>query len=248
MPEYFFKRGEECLIKGDLHWALESFNRAIELDSELEMAYLRRAETLRKLGQEKDAVGDLIKFIEYDKRGPDNPEDLDDAIREAFKIAKMDMQRNGVKNEILDYGIPRLLNEMMESFDPQAKYEDRKFYDLALKWLKKHPECGNCYEGYIKLIKGDINTAIKKFEEAINENPKDPYPYYFTGIALLRKSITKRRFLSKQSKDAVSVNAKIMFDSALRHGLEGKVCPSCGYRELSIANFCLRCGDKLLIV
>ena len=32
LPEYFFKRGEECLKKGDLKWALESLNKAIDLE------------------------------------------------------------------------------------------------------------------------------------------------------------------------------------------------------------------------
>jgi tetratricopeptide (TPR) repeat protein len=250
LPEYFFKRGEECLEKGDLKWALESFNKAIEFNPELEMAYLRRAETLRRLGREKEAAWDLVKFVEYDRRGPDNPEDLDDVIREAIKIARMDMQRNNVKDEIVVYGIPRLLDEMMMGYDPRTEYKDKKFYNLALSWLRKHPEHDGLYEGFIRLIKGDLNGALEKFKGAIERDPEDPHPYYFTGIALIKKSDKGRKSSLRQldSEKETSVKVRSMFESALSKGLKGRVCSSCGYRDFSSANFCLRCGKELLFV
>jgi tetratricopeptide (TPR) repeat protein len=250
LPEYFFKRGEECLKKGNLKWALESLNKAIELDPELEMAYLRRAETLRKLGREKEAAWDLVKFVEYDRRGPDNPGDLDDVIKEAFKIARIDMQRKDVKDELVVYGIPKLLDEIMAGFDPRADYGDKKFYKLALSWLRKHPEHDGRYEGFIRLIKGDLNGAINKFKEAIEGDPEDPRPYYFTGIALLRKLSRGRRppLRHLESEEELSGRVRSMFESAISRGLEGRICSSCGYRDFSSANFCLRCGKELLFV
>lgn len=248
LPEYFFKRGEECLKNGNLRWALDSLNKAIELNSEHETAYLRRAETLRRLGREREAVWDLVKFIEYDKRGPDNPGDLDDVIREAFKIARMDMQRKGVKDEIVDFGIPRLLDEMMEGYDTRAKYVNERFYKLALSWLRNHPEQDGLYEGFIRLIKGDLNGSINKLKKAIEEDPEEPRPYYFTGIALLKKSGRGKntRLRRLEVTDEVSGRVRSLFGSALSRGLKGRICPSCGYREFSAANFCLRCGNELL--
>ena len=248
LPEYFYKRGEECLKKDNLKWALESLNKAIDLDPELGMAYLRRAETLRRLGREREAAWDLVKFVEYDRRGPDNPEDLDDVIREAIKIARMDMQRKGVKDELFVYGIPKLLDEMMMGYDPRADYRDEKFYKLALSWLRKHPEQDGCYEGFIRLIKGDLNGSIDKLKEAIEGDPEDPRPYYFTGIALLKKSgIGKKpRLRYREVTEEFSGRLRSLFGSALSRGLKGSICPSCGHREFSAANFCLRCGKELL--
>jgi tetratricopeptide (TPR) repeat protein len=247
LPEYFFKRGEDCLNKGDLKWALESLNKAIELDPEHGMAYLLRSETLNRLGREREAAWDLVKFVEYDRRIPDNPEDLDDVIREAVKIARWDMQRKGAKDELVFYGIPKLLKEMMSGYDPRVDYKDKKFYNLALSWLRKHPEHDGHYEGFIMLIKGNLNGAINKFKETIKKNPENPHPYYFMGIALLQKSSRGRSSrLTNTLRTKASEKVFLMFKSALNQGLEGRVCLNCGYRAFSTANFCLRCGNEML--
>ena len=248
LPEYFFKRGEECLKKGDLKWALESFNKAIEFDPELEMAYLRRADVLRRLGREREAAWDLVKFVEYDKRIPDNPEDLDDVIKEAIKIARMGIQRNNVKDEIVSYGIPKLLDEMMADYDPRAEYNDKKFYELALSWLKENPGFDIRYTGFIRLIKEDFNEAVKKLKEAIGGDPEAPHLYYFTGVAFLKQSGRGKTLSLSRARGAeeLSGRSRSMFELALSHGLKGKVCPNCGYRVFSVAKFCLRCGNELL--
>jgi len=56
------------------------------------------------LGREREAVWDLVKFVEYDRRGPDNTGDLGDVIREGIKIAWMEMQRKDAGGEIVSYG------------------------------------------------------------------------------------------------------------------------------------------------
>lgn len=250
LPEYFYKRGEECLKKGDLKWALESFNKALEFDAELEMAYLRRAEVLRSLGREREAAWDLVKFLEYDKRMPDNPEDFDDVINEAIKYARVGIQRDNVKDELVSYGITKLLDEMMAGYDPRAEYKDAKFYKLSLSWLKENLENETCYTGFIRLIKENLNEAINNLEEAIERNPEDPQPYYFTGIALLKKSGRGKKipFGRTEGVEDLMERSRSMFELAIRHGLKGKICPSCGYRELSVAKFCLRCGSELLCI
>ena len=50
-PEYYFERGEECLESGNYEWALESFNKAIEMNPGLEMAYLQRGRVYQELGK-----------------------------------------------------------------------------------------------------------------------------------------------------------------------------------------------------
>ena len=247
MPEYFFKRGEDCLKEGNLKWALDSLNKAIELDPEREMAYLRRAEALRRLGREREAVWDLVKFIEYDRRGPDKVEDLDGVIKEGLKVARMETQRGNARAEIVSYGIPRLLDEMMKGYDPEAHYGDKRFYDLALAWLKEDVYRDYRYSGFIKLVKNDLDGAMADLRSAVERHPEDPYPYYLIGVALLKSSEGRRPLLGRiRSPEGLSDKAHDLFEQALGSGLEGRICPGCGHRGPSDVNFCLRCGSQLM--
>ena len=247
LPEYFFKRGEECLNNGNLKWALDSLNKAIELNSENEMAYLRRAETLRRLGREREAVWDLVKFIEYDRRGPDNTEDLGDVIREGLKVARMEMQRTDARGEIVSYGIPKLLDEMMESYDLKAHYGDKRFYDLAMAWLKDEPRRYYRYSGFVKLVKNDLKKAMLDLKTAVERHPEDPYPYYLIGMALLKSGKGRRPYMGRTgSSEGLSENVHDWFEQALSKGLEGRICPGCGHRSSSDVSFCLRCGSELM--
>ena len=247
LPEYFFKRGEECLKEGNLRWALESLNKAIELNTEHEMAYLRRAETLGRLGRKREAVWDLVKFVEYDRRGPDNPGDLDDVIREGLKIARMDMQRKDARGEIVSYGIPKLLDEMMEGYDPEAHYGDKRFYDFAMAWLKEEPHRDYRYSGFVKLVKNDLDGAMVDLRASVERHPEDPYPCYLIGVALLKTGRGRRPLMGRAgSPEGLSDKAYDFFEQALSRGLEGRICPGCGHRASSDVSFCLRCGSQLM--
>lgn len=247
LPEYFFERGEECLKNGNLKWALDSLNKAVELNPENEMAYLRRAETLRRLGREREAVWDLVKFIEYDRRGPDKTEGVSDVIREGLKIARMEMQRTDVRREIVSYGIPKLLDEMMEGYDLEAHYGDKRFYDLALAWLKDEPHRNYHYSGFVKLVKNDLKRAMLDLKTAVERHPEDPYPYYLIGIAMLKSRKRRRPYKGRTgSPEGLSEKVHDWFEQALRWGLEGRICPGCGHRSSSEVSFCLRCGSELM--
>jgi len=240
-PEYYLERGEECLGRGDYHWALESFNKAIEFNPNFEMAYYKRAEVYEKLGKTREAVWDYIKFLEVDHRIPGTAQDLKEALKEGINIARMDLQRNKGKEEILSYGVPSLLVELIEGYDPEGTYTDNRFYDLSLSWLEKSPTKNRYYTGFVQLMKKDFDKAIKDFDKAIEENPENPNTYYFRGIALIKKMKTLGKF-KEVSEEALS-----NFEQALRKGFRWRICPGCGYRTSSTLNFCMRCGKNLLV-
>jgi tetratricopeptide (TPR) repeat protein len=249
-PEYYFERGEECLERGNYQWALESFSKAIEFNPGYEMAYYRRAETHKRLGKDREAISDYIKFLEADRRQPDMAEDLDDALKEAVKIARRGWERDRAKEAITSFGIPGLIEELIEGYDPKREYPDRRFYDLALSWLRASPESRACHIGFVQLLKGDFDEAIKEFDRCIGENPEEPDAYYFRGVALLNKrriAESKGLVLDREEKmRRLSEQAYESFVQALERDRDLRICPECGYRTSSHPNFCMYCGKKLL--
>ena len=250
-PEYYFDRGEECLARGDYHWALESFNKAIEYNPNFEMAYYKRAEAYKGLGRSREAVWDYINFLEVDHRGPGRAQELQEALKEGINIARMDWQRDRVKDEIRAFGIQNLLEELMEAFDPEGEYTDTRFYDLALSNIDVSSPENRYYTGFVHLIKKDFDKAIKEFDRAIGENPKNPNAYYFKGVALIGKVKmiggrgSKSRRLEKVNE--ISDLAHSSFDEALKRGFKWRICPECGFRTSSTVNYCMRCGKPLLV-
>jgi tetratricopeptide (TPR) repeat protein len=246
-PEYYFERGEDCLKRGDYHWAMVSFSKAIEFKPDYEMAYHRRAEAYKGLGKTREAVWDYIKFLEVDHRMPGMAGDFKEAVKESINIARMDWQRDRVKDEIISFGVPALLDELMEGYDPEGEYSDTRFYDLALSWLERSPGENRHYVGFVLLLKGDFDKAIREFDEAIKEDPKNPNTYYFNGVTLLKKMKKFKPMRRMRKVEELSEMARMNFEQAMKKGFEWRVCPECGYRTPSKTNFCMRCGEKLLV-
>jgi len=248
-PEYYFQRGEECLKSGNYQWAIESFSKAIEFNPGFEMAYYQRAEIYKKLGRMRESVSDYIKFLEVDRRQPGMAEDLDDVLKEGFNIARRGWQKDKAKQEIISFGIPKIIEELMEGYDPLKGYNDTQFYDIALSWLKANTSKRKHDLGFVLLIKKDFNEAIKELDKIANKGTENPYVYYFRGVALLNKKEKLEqkgsRFGRKEEKIELFKRAQENFRKALEKGFKWRICPKCGYRTTSM-NFCLRCGSKLL--
>lgn len=250
-PEYYFKRGNECLGRGDYHWALESFSKALEYNADFEMAYYKRAEAYKGMGRIREAVWDYVKFLEVDHRIPGMAEDLDDVLKEAFSIARKDWQRNKARQEILTFGIPKLLEELMEGYDPEGEYKDTKFYDLALSLLDPGSPENRYYIGFVRLLREDFDKATEDFDGAIEKAPENPDAHYFRGIVLVKKmkllEKNARRSRHVEKMKELSEAAYSSFEQALRRGFKWRICPKCGYRTASTMNFCMRCGKPLLL-
>jgi len=246
--EYYLERGEECLKNGNYPWAVESLTKAIEFDPGQEKAYYGRAEAYRKLGKEREAVWDCIRFLEVDRRGPGAAQDPLEVVKESISMAGVLMQRDNAKSAILSFGVPRILDEMIVGYDPSQEYKDSHFYDLALSWLEEKAG-GHCfYTGFVKLLKKKYDEAMKELDEAIGENPENPDQYYFRGIALMKKMRAESKVPFERLKymGEIREGASSYFEQALVKGYKGKICPGCGYRTSSPMNFCLRCGERLL--
>ncbi|RLG96247.1 hypothetical protein DRO27_02750 [Candidatus Bathyarchaeota archaeon] len=249
-PEYYFERGEGCLNDGNYPWAIESFTKAIEFNPGLEMAYYRRAEAYRKLGKNREAIWDYIKFLETDRRQPDMVDDFKGAMKEAVKIARRDLEKDRVKEEIISFGIPGLIDELIEGYDPLKEYADKHFYRLALSWLEGNLKQDTRRIGFVKVLSGEYEEAIKEFDRGFEETPGTPDTHYFKGIAILslkKRAEGGRRIFSRgESMERLSERARECFEQALMMGYGWRLCPACGCRGLSETSFCAHCGGKLL--
>ena len=250
-PEYYFERGEECLESGNYDWALESFSKAIEMNPGLEMAYYHRGRVYQELGKMREAVKDYAMFLEVDSRGYEGAGDVKELVSASIKNAKLMMQRDGVKNDIRSYGIDRIVDELMEEYDPKREYSSNELYKLILSDLKKASPKQWHHLGFIQLIRDKIDEALEGFDKAIEENSGDPVPYYFKGVTLL-KNIEKIKgssmvFNKEDRIKELSLRAHSSFLRALKNGFNSKLCPECGYKTRNPElGFCMYCGKKLL--
>jgi tetratricopeptide (TPR) repeat protein len=228
-PEYYFRRGKECLERGDLHWALESFSMAIEFDPGYEMAYYQRAQVHKRLGSARMAVWDCVQFLEADRRMPEMVGDGKEALREAVNLARTELQRTKAKEEILAYGIGNLLDEMIGAYDPDAEHNDTRLYALALSWLRKHSPEDAYHIGFVHLLRKEVDQALRHFDKAAEADPHNPQLHYLRGATFTAKigTLKKRGHVDRHKGEAARLSdaARSSFHQALMHGLGSSVCP-----------------------
>lgn len=249
--EYYFERGEECLKREDYRWALESFTKAIEFNPGFEMAYYKRAEVYKKLGETRKALEDYVMFLETDRRSYETAEGLKDVLPAVWKNAQLEVQRGKARDEIRSYGIVNIVKELMEEYNPGKEYLSRNLYGFLLSELKKGSLKQRKYIGFVQLLRENLGKAVEEFDDVIKENPRDPDLYYFRGVALLKKmeELREKGFVARRNERVKETQEKAYssFMQALKAGFCGGLCPECGYRtrnpELS---FCMYCGKKLL--
>lgn len=177
-------------------------------------------------------------------------EDFKGAMKEAVKIARRDLEKDRVKEEIISFGIPGLIDELIEGYDPLKEYADKHFYRLALSWLGGNLKQDTRRIGFVKVLSGEYEEAIKEFDRGFEETPGTPDTHYFKGIAILslkKKAEGGRRIFSRgESMERLSERARECFEQALMMGYGWRLCPACGCRGLSETSFCAHCGGKLL--
>jgi len=265
-PEYYLKRGVECFGKGDFQWALQSFSIAIEFFPDFGMAYYMRAEVYKKLGMPRESVWDCIKFLE--RGGSSDMEsdsfglldaakfglgiagidvsdftDVVETVKEKAGIARFETKRIKAQQEIVAFGIPRLLEELIEGYSPERTYDDTRFYFLALRWLEKNnPESGY-YIGFVQLLLKNFDEAIRGFDAAITHEHEKPNAYYFRGISFIKKMEKTENMETSRALPGANSD----FAQALKNDSKWRICPRCGYRTDSKLNYCMLCGMKLLV-
>jgi tetratricopeptide (TPR) repeat protein len=269
--QYYIKRGQECLKKRDYHWALDSFSKSIEYFPDFPTAYWLRAQIYKKMGKAREAVSDCIKFLEVDRKlavaYPDSSESLGPGqvaqigmnlagipigaevldflgiVKEQVDISRYESLKINAKDEIAFFGIPALLDELIEDYSPEQTYPDIVFYDLALTRLKENTPQKKYYEGFAHLLLNDYEKATEAFDQAIEENSQNSNVYYLRGVASIKK------IKKSENKEQVSVyleSAHRDFYQSLKNDAIHRICVKCGLREKSGLSFCMLCGSRLI--
>lgn len=148
--------------KGELEAALESYNRAIELDSGHYRAYTNRGNILAAFGRHKEAIGDFNRALQI------NP-------REAVLYYNRGLSYAITGNTAAarqDYARAMQLNP--------AYIKRQVPYDEGLLML-----------GTTAYDEGDIERAIRMMSLSIDMNPNQPRAWYNRGVAYDRAGQAK---------------------------------------------------------
>jgi tetratricopeptide (TPR) repeat protein len=249
-PDYYFQRGLDCLQQENYAWAVVSFTKAIEMNPHLEMAYYHRAQSYLKQGQMRAAVTDFAQFLEVDHRGYEGAEDVKELVVASIKNARLTSQRDAIKHALRSYGIDRLITELIEEYNPQHEYPHTKLYALLISDLQHATPTPWASLGFIQLLRNHLDDALDAYDRAIDETPGDPEPYYFTGVALLKKiaQVQTSRLVFKKPAHIteLSLKAHASFMQALTQGFNARLCLTCGYKTSHPdVGFCMYCGTTL---
>lgn len=127
-PEVPALMGDIWMRQGDLEYALELYDRAVEIDPEWSDGYTARANCLAELGQIEEAWSDVERAIELD---PDNPE------AHFVKGILLDVDRRFRKAEE-EY---RLANELdPDGFGVPIRMSRREFDAVVTQAIKRLPQ------------------------------------------------------------------------------------------------------------
>lgn len=222
----------------------------------------------KKLGMAREAALDCIKFLEIDRKSPDLPSNSSRPLQAAqiglnlagipiapdvLEFLETAKGQVGIfrhesllvkaRQEIISFGIPSLLDELMEHYSPEQSHNDIVFCGLALNWLEKNAPEQKRYMAFVQLLLNNLEKAIEMFDETVLEDILNPHLYYFRGIAFLKMAKAQ----NKEYASLYSDKAHSDFSSCLKNNSNFRICPKCGYKESSNLGFCMLCGTRLLM-
>lgn len=246
---------------------MDSYDKAIEYFPASSLPYALRADVNQKLGRDKEAAIDYIKFLELERESPilqHNSIEPLDIIKTGVKFAGMsdasdvidlleitkqqidafryNMLLSKAQAGIIGFGIPRLLDELIENYSPDEKYEDYSFYKLALAWLEINNPEKKHYIGFIQLLLNNLEMALVEINEAIIVQ-RNSFLNYLRGVICLK---IVRKIQNNEVDEKYSQNASKDFMLFLQDHPKSSVCPTCGHKENLRLAFCRICGSKML--
>ena len=144
---------------------------------------------------------------------------------------------------IISFGIPRLLDNLIENYSPYDKHEDYSFYKLASSWLESNCPEKKHFIGFVQLLLNNLERALAEINEAIT-GQRNSLLNYLRGVICLK---IKRRIQNNEVAEKYSANALKDFLLFLQDHPKSGVCPNCGHKENSRLAFCRICGARMLI-
>jgi len=171
------EEGGQLFGEGDMKGALAKFEEIIEIDDEIALAHLRKADCLFRLGRAKESIGSYTMAVNLE---PENKIAIYNRASAYESLAKYD-------SAILDFQLAIAVDPHNEStldnFQIHQKigilHGTQKDLDKAIEAFSKaidlFDQDPNLFQnrGYAYQLKGDHEQAIKDFDVAIKLSPAD---------------------------------------------------------------------------
>ena len=220
------------------------------------------------MGKQRESVNDCIKFLEadrkagaksYDSLGPVQTAqigmnlaglsvgadvlDLLETVKDQASVYRYESLKVNAKEDIAYFGIPALLDELIEDYSPEQTYPNIVFYAFALTRLEKTMPQEKYYAGFVHLLLNDYEKAAEAFDQALAEKPQNFNVRYLRGVVSLKRM---QKNENKEQASAYLESAYRDFCQSLKNDSTRRICAKCGLREKSDLQFCKLCGTRLL--
>jgi predicted TPR repeat methyltransferase len=167
---------------GQIEPAIESFQKAIEINPKCAEAYFYIGMLLKEKGEPKAAIEHYQTVIEIDPNSAAAYNNMAVVLRD---IGNPDSAINNLKQALIfDPNCAETYNNMGNSFSDKGNHEAAiENYQQAIKINPDHADAfANL--GFSQKDSGDLNAAIKSYEKAIDLKPNYIVSHFNMGMAL----------------------------------------------------------------
>jgi tetratricopeptide (TPR) repeat protein len=194
------KTGEDFILAGNYKDAVEQLSRALELEPDMNKAYLARAEAYEHMGMIREAAGDYDRASTFLEKKPDV---FYNAGRLYFTLEEYEKSLDRLDKAIAikrNYVEPYL--EKTKVLLAMGRYEEAlKVSDLALT-LKESSE-NYYYHGMVQMKLGNLESAESDFNKAVTEDRRNAMA--LRALADVRIQLSKTDFALQSINSAIQL-------------------------------------------
>ena len=195
-----YKTGEEFILAGNYKDAVEQLTRAVELEPDMDKAYLARAEAYEYMGMLKKAAEDYDRAATFLNK---KPEVFYHAGRLYYELGEYDLSIERLDKAIQikrNFVEPYLVKTKV--LMAREKYEEAlREIDLALT-LKESSE-NYYYHGLVQVKMGNLESAEFDFVEAVSKDRRNAEA--LRALADVRIQISKTDFALQNINSAIQL-------------------------------------------
>jgi tetratricopeptide (TPR) repeat protein len=198
------QQGVSAFQKGNIETAISYYDKALEIEPQLVIAYVNRGHAYFKKGDLAQAIEDATKAIEinpevieaYGVRGDSHfqKENYDQAIADYSKAIELNPQLAGAYRRRAEaYHSKGQLSRALADYETYLSIapdiSDQSIIQRRIDYLKNHSEQALelIQQGVSAFDKGNIDTAISYYDKALEIEPQLVTVYVNRGYAYFKK-------------------------------------------------------------
>ena len=219
VTDIYIKRGNANMEKGFYNRAIDSFNRALEIDPDNSILYNCRGLAYGKKGLNKEAMENFNRAIElnpynyeaYNNRGffyrvtkqfDKAVADFNNAIELNSNYSTAYFNRGftfrdmgSIEKAVVDFAKAVELNNELKKVDGKNKKVDR-YFSMAIADLNRvleiDPDDAKAYvdRGLVYMELGMYDETLKDFDRTIENNPEDAIAYNVRGMVYAMRGLS----------------------------------------------------------